>query len=248
MASVAINVAANTNEPGFRGPIYPDGSFEYVPIPEAEPTSGAVPTYGELDLRTDVDAVADRPVHFDPLFPEVGGECYCYGDEHGVKARPLSELSAGDHLFFYATLTTTDRAVSERGDEAEEVDSSHPDWVAPEWGAYLIGHFELARDPVTGEEYRELPAAEQAAFDANAHVKRAEFDARVLVLGDPDGSALYDTAVPLSSPDAGADPNRVVTELSSDSGKGPWWRRPLRFDDAATAELLAHSDLAAVVE
>jgi hypothetical protein len=28
-----------------------------------------------------------------------------------------------------------------------------------------------------------------------------------------------------------------VTDLSSDSGAGPWWRRPLRFDAAATAEL-----------
>ena len=37
MRSVAINVAANTNEPGFRGPIYGDGRFEYVPIPESEP-------------------------------------------------------------------------------------------------------------------------------------------------------------------------------------------------------------------
>ena len=249
MASVAINVAANTNEPGFRGPIYPDGSFEYVPIPESKPTAEPVMTYGDLDLATDVDSVADRPVHFDPLFPEAGGECYCYGDEHGVKARPLAELSAGDHLFFYATLTTThERDGASRNQESGEGNATHPDWVAPEWGAYLIGHFELARDPVTGEEYHELPAEERALFDANAHVKRDEFDARVLVLGDPDGSELYDAAVPLSSPDAGADPNRVVTDLSSDSGKGPWWRRPLRFDDAATAELLAVSDPGALVE
>ena len=253
MAGVAINVGANTNEPGFRGPIYPDGSFEYVPIPESKPTAEPVPTYADLDLETDVSAVADRPVHLDPLFPAVasslpasggrsspnpGGE-YLYGDEHGVKAAPLAELAAGDHVFFYATLATRTR-----GDAA--ADGEHPDWVAPEWGAYLVGHFRLACDPVTGEEYRELPRSERAVFDANAHVKRAEFDARVLLLGDPDGSALYDRALPLSSPDAGADPNRVVTDLSADSGKGPWWRRPLRFDDAATAELLAAPDPAAL--
>lgn len=243
MASVAINVAANTNEPGFRGPLFPDGSFEYVPIPESEPTAEPVVTYADFDLETDVDAVADRPVHFDPQFPEVslssrpGPDRYLYGDEHGVKARPLSELAVGDHVFFYATLTTAER----EGDRSHAA-RSHPDWVPPEWGAYLIGHFELARDPVTGVEYRELPPDERAVFDANAHVKRAEFDARVLLLGDPDGSALYETAVPLSSPSGGADPNRLVTELSADSGKGPWWRRPLRFDDAATADLLALAD------
>jgi len=42
----------------------------------------------------------------------------------------------------------------------------------------------------------------------------------------------------LSTPEAGADANRLVTELSSDSGKGPWWRRPMAFDAAATARLL----------
>jgi len=37
--AVALNVAANTNQPGLRGPLRADGSFVYVPIPEREPTS-----------------------------------------------------------------------------------------------------------------------------------------------------------------------------------------------------------------
>jgi len=225
MRSVAINVAANTNEPGFRGPVYADGSFEYIPIPESEPTAERVPTYGDLDLATDVSGVADRPIHFDPEFPEAGGERYTYGDEHGVKAGPISELEAGDYLFFYATLSV-------RGD---------PDWAPPEWGAFLIGHFELARDAVTGDEYRGLPSEERAVFDSNAHVKREPFDARVLVLGDAETSRLYDTVVPLSTPGGGTDAGELVTELSSDSGKGPWWRRPMRFDAAGTDRLLSLS-------
>lgn len=150
MSSGAINVAANTNEPGFRGSIFPDGSFEYILIPESRETREPVPTYGDLGLWTDVESVADRPVHFDPLFPEVGGERYCYGDEHSVKARPLSTLTAGDYLFFYATLTTTEATPGSGNDGADDAGVSRPDWVAPDWGAYLIGHFELARDPVTG--------------------------------------------------------------------------------------------------
>ncbi|MDX1746496.1 MAG: hypothetical protein R3324_11210, partial [Halobacteriales archaeon] len=55
--------------------------------------------------------------------------------------------------------------------------------------------------------------------------------------GDPDRSGLLSRAIPLSTPTAGADPNRVVTAWSSDSGRGPWWRRPLRFDPAATEKL-----------
>ncbi|WP_254840676.1 hypothetical protein [Natronomonas marina] len=228
MRSVAINVGANTNEPGFRGPIHGDGRFEYVPIPESEPTreDAAVPTYGDLDLTIDASSVADRPVHLDPTFAGVHGcDRYTYGDPHGVKARPLLELSAGDHVFFYATLST--------------VGDTPADWIAPEWGAYVIGQFRLARDPLTPEAYRNLPADERAIFETNAHRKRATFDAEVLLYGDDADSGLYERAVPLSSRSAGVDANRLVTELSSDSGKGPWWRRPMTFDRDGTEELLA---------
>ena len=225
MRGVAVNVAANTNAPGFRGPIYADGSFEYVPIPESEPIreGASVPTYADLDLGIDVEAVADTPVHLDPTFAGVHGcRSYTYGDPHGVKARPLSELEAGDYVFFYATLSRVD------GDSAE--------WIAPEWGAYVVGHFRLAADPF--EPTGGVPETERSRFAGNAHLKRDPFDARVLLEGDADGSALYDVALPLSSPSAGADPNRLVTELSSDSGDGPWWRRPLRFDREGTETLI----------
>ncbi|MFC7156628.1 hypothetical protein ACFQPA_14350 [Halomarina halobia] len=226
--AVAINVAANTNMPGVRGPVRPDGTFEYVPIPERRPTREPVPTYADLDLETEIpEAERGTPVHFDPEFPEAGGERYTYGDEHGVKARPLSELERGDYLLFYATL-------SQVGEPAP--------WQAPEWGAYLVGAFRLARAPVTGEAYRDLSREERAPFRNNAHVKRADFDARVLVLGDPDGSRLFERAVPLSGRETGTAANRIVTDLSADSGRGPWWRRPLRFDAAATDELLAILD------
>ena len=42
--AVALNVGANTNEPGFRGPIRADGRFTFVPIPESQPTVEPPPT------------------------------------------------------------------------------------------------------------------------------------------------------------------------------------------------------------
>ncbi|MEF8915180.1 hypothetical protein [Natronomonas sp.] len=231
MRSVAINVGANTNEPGFRGPIHPDGRFEYVPIPESAPTreDATVPTYADLDLSVDTSDVADTPVHLDPTFAQVHDcERYTYGDPHGVKARPLLDLDVGDYVFFYATLTTA------AGEPA--------DWIAPEWGTYLIGHFRLERDPLSAADYREASDAERALFSNNAHVKRDPFDAEVLLYGDGAGSELYERAIPLSTREAGVDANRLVTELSSDSGKGPWWRRPMKFDREATEELLAIRD------
>src|SRR6056297_2713256 len=108
MHSVAINVGANTNEPGVRGPLFPDGSFEYVPIPESAPTGEPVPTYADLDLETSVPAASrDRPVHLDPEFPEYPHcERYSYGDDTGMKATRLADLAAGEYVFFYATLST----------------------------------------------------------------------------------------------------------------------------------------------
>ena len=228
--AVAINVGANTTLPGFRGPVTPDGRFAYVPIPEREPTAEPVPTYDDLSvpLGVDVSDVAGRRVHLDPEFAGVyGSTAYTYGDEHGVKAGPLSTLDPGDSLFFYATLSL-------RGDPAEA--PAFP----PEWAAYLIGEFRVER-AITGETYRELGDGERARFASNAHVKRTNFDARVLVAGTED-SRLLDRAVPLSAPEAGATAGTLVTDLSNDSGKGPWWRRVLRYDAGATARLRAVVD------
>ncbi|UIO99658.1 hypothetical protein Hbl1158_14195 [Halobaculum sp. CBA1158] len=236
--AVAINVAANTNLPGRRGPVYPDGSFVYVPIPEREPTAEPVPTYADLGLTRFVPPeAADLPVHLDPEFAGVlGRESHTYGDPHGVKAGPIAELDPGDSLLFYATLT-----VAADGDGDGDSDGDPVDWLPPEWGCFLIGEFRVA-EVLGGDEYREADAATRERFASNAHVRRESFDASVLVRGDPDGSRLFDRAVPLSSPDAGATANRLVTELSSDSGKGPWWRRVLRYDADATADLRGRLD------
>ncbi len=223
--AVAVNVGANTNEPGFRAPIDFEGGFEFVPIPEPEPTRVPVPTYADLELSMDVpESVLDTPVHMDPEFAELPTcERYTYGDPFGVKARPLLDLREGDYALFYATLETA---------------SEDPaDWQPPRWGAYLIGGFRLAADPLTGEAYRELDDGAREPFSNNAHVKRETFDAAVLLLGDPEESGLYERAVPLSEPSGGVDANRLVTDLSADSGAGPWWRRPLRFDADATAKV-----------
>ncbi|PSQ31979.1 hypothetical protein BRD16_00375 [Halobacteriales archaeon SW_6_65_46] len=224
--AVAVNVGANTNQPGLRAPIYADGTFDFLPIPETEPTREPVPTYGALasGLRMTIpDEIRDTPVHLDPEFasyPEC--ERHTYGDPHGVKARPLADLSAGDWALFYATLDTA----------AEGED--RPDWQPPSWGAYLVGGLRLSRDPVT--DWDALAEPDRAVFANNAHCKRERMDAAVLLAGG-ERSGLFDRAVPLSAPAAGVDANRLVTELSADSGKGPWWRRPLRYDADATETL-----------
>lgn len=225
MRAIAINIGANTNEPGFRAPVRADGAFEYIPIPESEPTAETVPTYGDLAPSLSCSIPADlqgTPVHLDPEFASYPCcERYTYGDEHGVKAGPLGSLSAGDRLYFYATLSVTEDA----------------SWLPPEWGAFLVGEFRLARAPLTPDGDGGIDGPVPDVFASNAHCKRETNDARVLLLGDPDHSRLYDRAVPLSRSSGGTDPNWLVTDCSNDSGKGPWWRRPLRFDETATETL-----------
>lgn len=225
MQAIAINIGANTNEPGFRGPVWADGAFEYIPIPESKPTTQTVPTYGELapHLQTEIPPdLHETPVHLDPEFPEYPFcERYTYGDEHGVKAGPLSTLQPGDYLCFYATLAVQEAA----------------DGLPPRWGVFLIGHFEVAAEPLEGPPT--AVDADGSVFANNAHCKRDPNDAAVLIQGHPASSRLYETALPLSEPSGGTDPNWLVTELSADSGRGPWWRRPLRFDESETEQLLA---------
>ena len=254
--SVAVNVAANTNAPGFRGPVYPDGSFAYVPIPEPAatlpreryPIDELLPTYDDLDTPFSVPTeLRETPVHMDPEFPGVHGrEHATYGDPYAVKAGRIADLSPGDWLLFYATLslrpydwrgpggtTVGDREADERdGDWLRESD----DDLAPDWGAYLFAGICVEQILSADGDTLDRDAA-AGLVPTNAHLKRDPFDARVVVAGDPLVSGLFDRVVPLSTPETGANANEIVTELSSDSGNGPWWRRPMRFDATATATL-----------
>lgn len=262
--AVAVNVAANTNDPGFRGPVYPDGSFAYVPIPEPAttlprdrfPVDEPLPTYADLDLPFALPRrLREVPVHADPEFPGVHGrERASYGDPHGVKAGRIADLERGDWLCFYATLSLRphdwrgpggervgDAGADDRGGEwLRERGVAVDDDLAPDWGAYLFAGIRVERllaADEDGDAVKRAAAAETAP--TNAHLKRDPFDARVVVAGDGGASGLFDRVVPLSAPEAGTEANPIVTDLSSDSGKGPWWRRPMAFDEAATARLLS---------
>lgn len=228
--AVAINVGANSTLPGIRGRLWPDGTFEYIPIPEREPTDTPVPRYADLPVDVPSD-LEDVPVHLDPSFAEYPCcEAYTYGDEHGVKAGPLSALEAGDIVWFYASL---------------EPVSGGPTWAPPDWGAFVIGQFSLAVDPVDPSDLSTLSPALRERCKTNAHFKRSDPDASVILLGDADGSHLLEIPLPLSTAEGGAVANEYVTELAGDSGAGPWWRRVLRFDWLATATLREAIDTAA---
>lgn len=228
MKAVAMNIGAKDESPGGgRGPIYENGSFRYVPIPESVDDNPDEPTYENLGLdEVRRYTVHDDVVHFDPEFPEIGwSDNYTHGERKPPRIYAIRELEAGDVLFFYATL-----------DYESNREPEYP-WINEDWGAYIIGHFVLEYDPIPKEGYHSLPQHVKERFATNAHVRRDPFDAEYLILGNSDESKLYDVPIPLSGA-TGPEPNEYVTSYSNDSGKKGWYRRSLHFDEEEARALL----------
>ncbi len=173
MTVVLAGVGADSTNLGALGPLYDDGGFEYVPIPEKTHQTDETETLGSwslrgqdgtaADLTSRIDpqpvsgeaesvtgeALADWPLHHDPNF-----ESLTYGEHRtsGYVSR-LSALDPGDVVGFYAGLRRP------AGDRAHR---------------YLIGYMTVAEvtvidpgDPID-DRRRQL-----AAHPENAHAKRA---------------------------------------------------------------------------
>ncbi|ADD03890.1 uncharacterized protein Nmag_0299 [Natrialba magadii ATCC 43099] len=173
MTVVLAGVGADSTNLGTLGPLYDDGRFEYIPIPEKTSETSERETLGSwtlqhddrvaADLTTRIepqpvrggvetvtgDALENWPLHHDPNFAAL-----TYGEHRtsGYLSR-LSALESGDVVGFYAGLRRPD------GERAHR---------------YLIGYFTVDRVDVLSPD---TPAAERAnvlaAHSDNAHAKRA---------------------------------------------------------------------------
>jgi hypothetical protein len=176
------NVGANASHP-FASPIFEDGAFEVLPIPEAVNLPGAsLVRYGMLrsfnhpeeDLRAYLPRrYWDWPCHADPEF-----YTYTYGDDCDTAPRgsALKSMGAGDFIFFIARLVLPPKAgLSLRKDGAGK-GAGRP-------GFYLIGYLAVAQ--VLASVRQPPPAPEMAVYGNNAHIRRA--------LADPDESGRWDS-------------------------------------------------------
>ena len=94
MQVVLIRVGIDTGAGGIHGPLFADGSFEYIPIPDKFGGAGVDSrTYGTTLGRKGRPLVdyfptrlrakyKDQPIHFDPEF-----ESFTYGDPSQLKSR-----------------------------------------------------------------------------------------------------------------------------------------------------------------
>ena len=186
MQVVLLRVGIDTGSGGIHGPLFRDGSFEYIPIPDHFGGRGIDErTYGNTLSRTGQRLVSYFPesrrakmdnqsVHFDPEF-----ETFTYGDPTRLK-NSLRRLNEGSLLVFYAGLKGWD-------------------FECPA-ALYIVGYFAVAR---AGFAEWFSPVELTGLFGNNFHVRhRAVFedqrDRLVLVKGGA-GSRLLRKAMRISS-------------------------------------------------
>lgn len=183
MKIAMLRIGIDTGAGGMQGPLFQDGSFEYIPIPDGFGKDSR--TYGNTHGRhgrllieyfpeSRHEQMAHKSIHFDPEF-----STFTYGDPTRPKAG-LARLEPGDLLVFYCGLEG--------------------------WGflsppaLYLMGYFEVQAAGRSDEfSTNEL----ETLFQENYHVKHRDvFEEQkgrlVLVKGSP-ASRLLNRAVCISS-------------------------------------------------
>ena len=179
MKALLLRVGIDKGSGGCLAPIFEDGSFEYIPIPERQATNESR-VYTDLFGRNGnpiIDFIPKKihhsPPHFDPEF-----ETFTYGDPTRNKSRQLAKLVPEDLLVFYAGLEPINKM-------------NKP-------SLYIIGYFTVKQV----YDFTKIPHKKQNTvlnkLQNNAHTKRKYLDeGLVIVQGNPENSRLLKLARPL---------------------------------------------------
>ena len=190
--ALLLRVGIDRGTGGALSPIFADGRFEYVPIPEDRPTRckltfATSPARQGASLATFVPGrIALRHPHVDPDF-----DALVYGDAAPHKRRQLLRLAAGDLLVFYAGFAPWPREDLPR--------------------LFAIGFLEVRRvHALTADEITGDPALRRR-FGTTAHFLREPADPELaLVEGDERKSRLFERALPL-----GDGQDRLLRDLAA---------------------------------
>lgn len=179
LKALLLRVGIDKGYGGCLAPIFEDGTFEYIPIPERSATLEKM-TYEHLTGRYKKTLLEYLPKrlynsvpHFDPEF-----KTFTYGDPARNKSRQLARLEKDDLLIFYSGLEHQNKVESAR--------------------LYIIGYF-LTKEVFN---FRKISKSDlDSALDRlreNAHIKRDYLDDDlVIVQGDSKRSKLLSKALPL---------------------------------------------------
>ena len=198
-----MHIGANSSD-GVLAPVFEDGRFKYIPIPEARPGPGSW-TYRELGLEEWVPQSWEY-AHYDPEF-----RTYTWGDYPIIRTHWARQLNRGDYYFFIASLkfngTTQPRNST----------------VDPDWAYYVIGYFVIKEPPISISYPISDPMRRK--FGNNAHIRRGTPGRRnaFLLFGGTNKTCLFEHALRFSR---GKTPNEVAQEaLPSVNPMNPrWWQ------------------------
>ena len=202
---VLLRVGIDAGCGGIQGPLFQDGSFDFVCIPDNKGVS--VHTYGNMVGRGGKPLVgyftesrrkvmAEQTVHVDPEW-----KTFTYGDPTPPK-RSLRNLKPGDFLVFYCGLQEWDAVNGWNRDRRPAL--------------YLAGYFEVGLAGMAGDFEQKVLATE---FGKNFHVRyptvfKQQKDDLVLVKGGA-GSRMFKQAHQISSEgrDRAGKPLKVLSPM-----------------------------------
>ena len=219
MKVAMLRIGIDTGSGGIHGPLFADGTFEYIPIPDGFGIDQR--TYGNtmgrrgnhlIDYfpRSRRAKMMNQSIHFDPEF-----ETFTYGDPTRPKAG-LRHLEPGDMLIFYCGLEGWDF-------------TSKP-------ALYLMGYLQVS----TAGKASNFSLDDLDLFSENFHVRHPSIydkqkDDLVLVKGSPNSRLLH-KAVLMSSmgQDRSGRPLKVLSpemqKIFGDfDGKNSFQRSPTRW-------------------
>lgn len=222
MKIALLRIAADSGNLGFHSPIFKDNTFEYIPINENfndncnnyDKKIDESRTYSNTKIKTNKFLIEyfpnnktkkykDAVIHYDPEF-----ESFTYGDPSANK-KGLSELSFGDYLIFYSSLTR---------DGGTKL--------------YVIGYFEIEEVQVIGcrteKEAENTNSKLQKKFGSNFHVKHLYIFKRDVLCKKNNGlklvkgtknSKLLNKAIPISEKNLYPSDNKERYDVSKEMQK-----------------------------
>jgi hypothetical protein len=182
MKALLIRVGIDSGAGGGLAPVFPDGSFEYIPIPE-DANSVESRRYCTEEGRSGIlfsefvpKKYRRRKLHYDPEF-----QTNTYGD---YKVKRMNIVEKGDIIAFYAGLVT--------------MEGYGVGWVkTKETGLYLIGKI-VVSDILHVNHSISKDEVLSRKLNLNAHFKRHNDSNYYICKGFSTKSGLLDKAVPIS--------------------------------------------------
>ena len=224
---VAVDTSSKGATGGINGPIFPDESFEFIPIPENPNNTTETRTYSTLKVNNVEHGsfmsdfvpsdIQDYLVHFDPDF-----ENFTYADPSDMKKSKrggmLKKLSIGDYIFFVASLVPFKKSAYANNDRKKICK-----YQKGKMAKYIIGYFEIKnilQFEKTRNELKPLddtiPQSILEQVKHNSHSKR-DYDAFIVAIGKKDReTALLRKAIQITSIGAPFRANSIGKKIYGD--------------------------------